>query len=203
MLEVNKNYLGDARDLFKQLDDNSVSLIFTDPPYPRKYAEECYKILAEESERVLVPHGSLVTIVPQYFLPETIKLFDGKLKYRWSYVMDQQLGSHPRMLMGIEVCYKLMLHYVKGTFKNIGFLKDVVSIGKPDKGLHVWQQSKDWAGYYVNKLSGGGLVLDPFMGVGTVGVVCKQLEIPWIGFEIEEETLNKANERISSYERLV
>jgi site-specific DNA-methyltransferase (adenine-specific) len=47
------------------------------------------------------------------------------------------------------------------------------------------------------KLSGipkGSLVLDPFMGGGTTAVVTKQLGMNYIGFELDEEDIEKANQ---------
>ena len=42
------------------------------------------------------------------------------------------------------------------------------------------------------------IVLDPFMGSGTTGVVCKELNREFIGIEIVEEYFNIAKERINS-----
>ena len=44
----------------------------------------------------------------------------------------------------------------------------------------------------------GDIVLDPFMGSGTTGVVCKELNREFIGIEIVEEYFNIAKERINS-----
>ncbi len=44
------------------------------------------------------------------------------------------------------------------------------------------------------------LVLDPFMGSGTTGVACKQLERKFIGCEIESSYLDFAKERIAKVE---
>ena len=42
------------------------------------------------------------------------------------------------------------------------------------------------------------LILDPFMGGGTVGVACKKLKRNFIGIEISEEYYNKAKIRIEN-----
>lgn len=44
----------------------------------------------------------------------------------------------------------------------------------------------------------GDVVLDPFMGSGTTGVACKQLNRNFIGMEIDEKYFNIAKERIGS-----
>ena len=43
---------------------------------------------------------------------------------------------------------------------------------------------------------GEGGVIDPFAGSGTIGEACKELSIPFMGFEINEEYCKRANERI-------
>ena len=44
----------------------------------------------------------------------------------------------------------------------------------------------------------GDIVLDPFMGSGTTGVVCKALGRHYIGFEISEEYCALAKKRIQN-----
>jgi site-specific DNA-methyltransferase (adenine-specific) len=44
------------------------------------------------------------------------------------------------------------------------------------------------------------VVLDPFMGVGSTGVACKELGRSFIGFEIDENYFNIAKERIEKGE---
>lgn len=44
----------------------------------------------------------------------------------------------------------------------------------------------------------GDKVLDPFMGVGTTGVVCKKIGRDFIGIEIDEKYFNAAKKRIES-----
>lgn len=41
----------------------------------------------------------------------------------------------------------------------------------------------------------GDIVLDPFMGVGSVGVASLQLDRKFIGIELEKEYFEKAEER--------
>ena len=43
----------------------------------------------------------------------------------------------------------------------------------------------------------GNLILDPFMGSGTTGVVCKELGYDFIGVEMDKEMFEKAKERIN------
>ena len=42
----------------------------------------------------------------------------------------------------------------------------------------------------------GDIVLDPFMGSGSTGVACKELNRDFIGIELDEKYFNIAKERI-------
>ena len=43
------------------------------------------------------------------------------------------------------------------------------------------------------------LVLDPFMGIGSTGIACKELNRDFIGVEIDDKYYNIANSRIENY----
>jgi DNA modification methylase len=190
--------LGDFDELAAEIPDGSVQLCFTDPPYPRRLAVPCFEMLARHLPRILADGGSLVTIVPHYLLKETISIIGNSLKYRWIYNMDQSRGPHPRMAMGIEVCWKPMLHYVKTAYPSgRGFLRDMVSILAPEKDLHPWQQAERWCEYYLEKLTEpGDLVLDPFAGTGTVPAVAHRLYRRYLAYENDPDTYDQAARRL-------
>lgn len=180
--------------------NDSIDLVFTDPPYPKKYFHT-YQYLADCCPRIMKKGASLMTIVPHYSLPDVIKCFDGKLKYRWQMCMNQFEGSHSRMAMGIEVMYKPMLWYVKGSYpKGRGFLRDGIKIdGKSgqQKKLHKWEQDTDWCLYYIEKLTKpGDVVLDPYIGSGTVARACKKLDRRFIGIDIDPESCEIARKSL-------
>ena len=50
----------------------------------------------------------------------------------------------------------------------------------------------------MNFTNKGDTILDPFMGSGTTGVVCKKLERNFIGIELDEQCLEIAKERIDN-----
>ena len=175
-------------------------LILTDPPYKRELALPCYEVLARRSHALLGEHGSLVTIVPHHLLSKTIQVMAASpLRYRWIYNMDQEDGPHPRMAMGIEVCWKPILHYVKGTFPaRKGFIRDKVPIPNPEKDLHEWQQAESWAKYFIEKFTQpGDTILDPFVGTGTVATVALKLDRNVVGIDTDTAMLEKTWQRLS------
>jgi len=199
---INKIILGDAVEVMSYIPDGSIDLVFTDPPYPKEYFYT-YKNLADYCPRIMKHGASLITLVGHYAIENTIKYFDGKLKYRWMLCTNQFSGSHPRMAMGIEVMWKPMLWYVKGSYpKGRGFLRDGIEItsktGQKKASGHKWEQSLDWCLYYIEKLTQpNDVVFDPYIGSGTVAVACKQLGRNFIGCEINEVYWKIANDRIT------
>ena len=47
-----------------------------------------------------------------------------------------------------------------------------------------------------NSSQQNGIVLDPFMGIGSTGIACKELDRQFIGIEIDQRYYNIAKERI-------
>jgi len=201
MKMINTIILGDCSEIMKSIPDETIDLVFTDPPYSKEYLYT-YEYLANDCPRIMKNGASLITIVPQYALPFVIKTFDGKLKYRWSLILNQFDGKHARMAMGIEVTYKLMLWYVKRAYPSgRGFLRDGIKIsgtgGQKKLSGHKWEQDEDWANYYIRKLTKeNDVVLDPFIGSGTTAVACINANRRFIGIEKDEKYWEIAQNRI-------
>ena len=71
MLESNNIYLGDSRELLKQIDDNSIDMVLTSPPYDNlrtyngtlEWSFEIFQDIAKELVRVLKDGGIIVWVV--------------------------------------------------------------------------------------------------------------------------------------------
>ena len=198
MIELNKIYCGDARELLRQIPDESVDLVFTDPPYPKAFSN-CFDILAEECPRIMKHGASLVTLLGHYQLESVIHKFHGKLKYRWILDMEQSAGQHSRMAMGVEVMWKPALWYVKGSYPSgRGFLRDAVSVNRT-KETHVWEQDMAWSDYYIPRLCPEyGIVVDPFCGSGAFLLSAINYHRNFYGFDIDAEAVKTADRRIKT-----
>ena len=193
-------YNGDCLDIMKQMPSDSCELVLTDPPYPREFSIT-YDYLADECPRIMKHGASLLTIVGHYAIPEVCEKFKGKLKYRWTFCMNQFDGKHARMAMGIEVMWKPVLWYVKGAYPHgRGFIKDGLIIdgnGGQTKKHHKWEQDLSWALFFIEKLTSvNDLILDPFMGSGTTLIAAKRLGRRAVGIEISKEYCDIAVARI-------
>lgn len=90
-----------------------------------------------------------------------------------------------------------------GTFNNEGALYHdfietaVISNGERKFGKHPTQKPEALIKHFVDLLSNpGDVILDPFMGSGTTGVVSKQLNRKFIGVELDESYFLLAKRRI-------
>ena len=186
----------DCNDYLDLLDDECIDLVITDPPYEKKYFYT-YQILANKCPRVMKVGASLLTIVGHYQIPQVIEELNKNLKYRWIVCLNQWKGPHARMLMGIEVCWKPLLWYVKKKFgRGPGFTSDMVHTVR-SKNFHKWEQDISYVEYFIERLTDeNDLVIDPFFGSGTVGVVCERMKRRWIGIEIDEKAFDTSVKRI-------
>jgi len=194
--DVGGLYLGDFREIGHKIPDESVDLIFTDPPYDRK-SIELYDGLGKFAARVLRPGGSLISYVGQIQLPDALADLSAHLRYWWTCSCYHSEAKSRMTEYGIVVGWKPILWFVKETRGDKHtFISDVVS-GAREKSHHDWQQSEAEARYFIELLTEkDGFVVDPFCGGGTTPAACIGLDRKWVSFEIDEANIARASERI-------
>lgn len=159
--------VGDFRDCLDELADESVDLIFTDPPYDWDTVP-LYTELANRAARVLKPGGHLLAYAGHYALAEILPAMNAHLRYWWIIALKHQGGAARLAGKYVFVEWKPILWFVKETRGDSEFVADLFESKSPDKSKHVWAQDQSEAAYYIDKLTPiGGLVADPFMGSGT------------------------------------
>lgn len=192
-------YHGDCEDVMRQLPDSFVDLVLTDPPYTKDTFYPAYKKLAAESPRLMKQGASLVTLAGQYLIEDIVLIFRNKLKYNWIVWMNQP-QRHVRMALGIEVTGMPNLWYVKSSKYATVQIPDGFSVEGTDgmlKPLHPWQKDLSWADFFIKHLTRpGDVVLDPFVGSGTVLASAKKLGRIGIGIEIDKGCCEIAAKRL-------
>jgi site-specific DNA-methyltransferase (adenine-specific) len=191
-------YGGDFRKLGKGIPDNSVDLIFTDPPYDKK-SVPLYGDLGEFAGRVLKDGASLICYLGQYAIPEVCALMAPHLKFFWPLVCMHTGKRSSRMdYWGIVVKHKPMIWFVKGANRrdtNV-YVEDVI-VSEYDKSHHEWQQGLPEASYLIEQLTiSGELVVDPFCGGGTTAVAAARLGRRWWTCDIDKAQANIARDRV-------
>jgi site-specific DNA-methyltransferase (adenine-specific) len=184
----------DFRDA--NLERDSIDFIITDPPYPNEYLP-LYEDLAKMANSVLKDGGSLIMMVGQSYLPEIINITIPYLKYHWTLGYITSGGQSPQLwTKKVNTFWKPILWFTKGEYKG-GWVGDVIKSDNNDKRFHDWGQSESGMYNLMERfVMPGDVILDPFMGGGTTGVICKELKCEFIGIEKEIATFNTAKVRL-------
>jgi len=189
---------GEFQQVCKELKENSIDYIITDPPYGKDYLS-LYEDLAETASRILKDGGSLFVLTGQSYLPEIIKLINSYLKYNWTLAYLTPGGQSVQLWQRkVNTFWKPVLWYIKGEYEG-KWIGDVTKsdTNDNDKRFMGWQQSESGMGDLVERVTNHGeLILDPFMGSGTTGVVALRLGRRFIGIDCDPEIVNIAKQRI-------
>ena len=193
----NQIVTGDARELTKRIPDESIDLIFTDPPYLKEYLY-LYDWLGEISSRVLKPDGFLLVYIGTYWKHEVMRRLGNNLDYYFDFVLVNR-GNCPIMWhRKIISKYKSIMAWTKKG-ANAKPRTNVLSLwkgGGEDKRYHTWGQDESSARYYIDCFSKPKeLVADFMVGGGTTPAVCQILNRNYIAFEIDPETADLARKR--------
>lgn len=191
---LNSIITGDARELARAIPDNSVDLIFTDPPYPREFLP-LYGWLAETAARILKPNGTCLALTGKSHLPDVMNLMGEYLAYHWIFSVDQ-LGGQAAVIWprNVSSLWRPILWYQKGDYLGAR-ITDTLRSEANDKHYHKWGQE---LGFNVACLLRFPAVVtvDFFAGGGTVAAACKVLHRNYLAFEIDPATADKARQRV-------
>jgi len=188
-------YTGDARELTKAIPDESVDLIFTDPVYQNI---DDYRWLAETAARVLKPTRACVAFCYTALLPQTIAAMAKTLVYQWQIIWHRNNEMKFRYAPVGKSVYVPALVFAKDKLHRDGFAFDLRSypVWSIDSN-HPWSKPPEWIAYYMEAMSCiGNIVVDPFVGGGTVPAVCKMLGRRYLAFEIDPDVAETARERV-------
>jgi hypothetical protein len=196
-------YLGDFRDI--SIANSSIDCIFVDPPYTKE-ALPLWKSLGNFAMRVMKPGSSLVAIAGGYCLPEIIdSLREAGLRYNWFCYMKHAGATRSIYSSHVIVCGKAIIWFYKGdklTDTSV-FCSDFVESEAPDKSLQEWAQSAIEAEHFISRLTvENQLILDPFMGSGTTGIACLNLNRRFVGIELIGERFEVAKARLARHQLL-
>ena len=189
----------DSTKELPQIQDSSVDLILTDPPYAKKDSLALYDSLAKLACAKLKEGGSLVFYYGEEQEPEIHEIFRKyKEQLTWWWALNVKYEGHNKRRIhpkGVWVECKRMMWFVKGKDKLFdNDIHNFVQSAKPDKDKHPWAQSCVEAEYIVKNMtvSEDSLVVDPFLGSGAFAIPAIRLGRYFIGVEKDTVVYERA-----------
>ena len=179
---------GDFKEVLSDIEDESVSLILTDPPYVEA-ATHLYGELGEWASRKLKPGGSCIAYCGQSTMPTALSEMDKWLRYWWVIAVEHTVAQR---LAGKFVFaeWKPALWFVKESRQHHRLVNDRLRAkGTAHQDEHPWAQDGGLLIPLYEQLSDpGDLIVDPFAGTGSFGVVASGMERRWIGADLGAAT---------------
>ena len=178
---------GDAFKVLPELEDQSIDLIITDPPY-NKEAVCLYGLIAREGKRLLRDGRYLFAYCGAEFLPDILELMTPYLDWFWLFEILHR-GGNPRVwYRKLMIGSKPVLVFTKGKPHITKWMCNVHESERKDKRFHKWGQSEGFVKKIIELLTKeGDVILDPFLGGGTTMKACQDLGRSCIGAEINSE----------------
>ena len=207
---LNKIHNIDCIDGFKKLPDKSVDLVFTDPPYGLNKIgirndddlSLFYKILPE-CYRVLKDDAFFITFFSTKFLPKAFE--NNPFNYHWNFILYCPNGRVSSTIGFTK--YMSCIVFKKGNPRMDKKGKDIFvdtpgRMIEPDEGFinHPTPKPKTFIKEILSMFSKeNDIILDPFIGSGSVAVACKQLKRNYIGFEIDKNYCKISIDRLKKF----
>tara|TARA_R100000005_G_C4988999_1_gene196761 strand:+ start:544 stop:1257 length:714 start_codon:yes stop_codon:yes gene_type:complete len=229
---------GDCLEVMKELEDGSVDMILTDPPYgmtaPKWDSIVCFDALWKLYKRVIKPDGVIVIFGSQPFTTKLISSNIKDFKYCWYWIKNQGTNFFHAKRMPIrkveEICifggkkYNPQItdgHIPTQSAKGFSNGKAYHGVNKRNyeggkttryptnildfpcvsnyNRTHSSEKPVQLLEYLIKTYSDEkNIILDSFMGSGSTGVACKNLDRNFVGIELDKEYFFTAKERTTS-----
>lgn len=204
---INKIICGDCLEVMKEMPDECVDLIITDPPFGINYHSNYYKwknphdpiigdsdllFPVDELWRILKMGGAIFS-----FHSHKQPIQDNRIKNNIIWVKNNWSAGDLRGDFGNQ--YELIAFLPKEGFElREKRYSNVWHFARQDPELHPTQKPIDLIIRIIRCGSNlGDVILDPFLGSGTSIEACKLLHRNFIGIEINPDYCKIAEERLA------
>ena len=222
-MEDIKLYCDDCLNIMKQIDNESIDLIVTDPPYLIKYKTNhrknkdhdfCSEILNDDNEQLIIDYirecyRILKNNTAMYmfcncdkvdFFKQELENAGFKIKNMIIWVKNNWTAGDLKAQFGKQ--YEIIFLVNKGRkYFNGKRITDVWMFDRISgkKQLHQNQKPVDLLKQCILKHSDeNDIVFDGFMGSGSTGVACIETNRKFIGVELDKKYFEIAKERIEN-----
>jgi len=227
-LPLNEVLCGDCLEVMRSFPDESITMIFVDPPYNEVGKDEVFTDIYSswiddmitEFKRLLVKTGSLVFCgrppILNYLIVKSLeKLFVLNDWVTW-HKLDSITHTKSYFSRNYEVFAILNFPFIDRKFNSISVPSKTKHYGKTRNIGSIWQHPKVTAhhkedvghptqkpeklvGYLIKALSDeNDLILDPMCGSGTTLVMAHKLGRKWIGIDFNNNYVETAKKRLES-----
>ena len=223
-----KLYNDDCLKVLPTIPENSVDLIITSPPYnlgnkhhtgnkyhksynddlPEEqyqkqqiqFLNQCFRILKEDGS-IIYNHKNRIKNGIQITPYEWILKSNFIIKQEIVWINRSQNFDKIRFYPFTERLYWLAKNYKTKLFNSINKYdvfdwKEWKPVGT--KGLHTRAFPEKLVEDFLNVFPNALTICDPYMGSGTTGLACKNLNRDFIGIEIDKQYFNIAKQKIES-----
>ena len=228
MLNSMKLFNDDCLKVLPTIPDNSIDLIITSPPYnlgnkhhtgnkyhksynddlPEEqyqkqqiqFLNECFRILKEDGS-IIYNHKNRIKNGVQITPYEWILKSNFIIKQEIVWINRSQNFDKIRFYPFTERLYWLAKNHKTKLFNSINKYdvfdwKEWKPVGT--RGLHTRAFPEKLVEDFLQVFPNAITICDPYMGSGTTGLACKNLNRDFIGIEVDKEYFNIAKNRIES-----
>ena len=191
MIELNKIHNENCLNTMAKMENNSVDIVFTSPPYNRK-----------RNDKYDFYEGNVyVNIMKNYYNKQDVFKLLGKY-HKEIYEVFVWEKSNPLPASGLSVtnAYEFVICFGSSLKSNKTYTKNhlTTSVAKMYKEHKAVMNDKVASFFIENFTKENNIIYDPFMGCGTTGLICKINNRNYIGSEISKEYCKIAKERINN-----
>ncbi len=217
---------GDCLELFKYLENESVDVTFTSPPYfstggmnHKKYLgreerydnyfgfsckviDECLRVSKKyvlyNIQALRGNRNNIYKIIGRY----ADLIHDILIWYKPNGMpsSNNKISNKYEMVLIIKKNSKDVVDVTSKRFDNV--IKMNINSENEYSDIHGAVMKKEFCDEIIkNFTQENDIVLDPFFGTGTTGVSCKELNRNFIGFEIEEKYVQASKNRLNGIKK--
>jgi len=207
---------GDCLDRMKEIPDKSVDCMITDSPYGFGYQSNMKKNkdmpmfydrntswLNEwlfKANKILKDDGHLYMFAPTQKIDEFKQKIENFFIIKNILVWDKKGFGMGDLFGQYAPSYEFIIFAIKEQGKKLNGKRDrdLLSFNKANSKFHPTEKPVNLLQYLIEKSSNeNDIILDTFMGSGSTGVACGNLNRKFIGIELDEKYFEIAKNRIN------
>ena len=207
---------GDCLEVMKTIPDGSIDAIITDPPYGMSFQsnhrkEKHDKIqndkslkwlddFVNESYRVLKNNSHGYVFCSFHNVDKFKVAIEKKFKLKNILIWEKNNTSMGDLKGDYAPKYEMILYFHKGRRLLEGFrYPNIFKFSRTNNKLHPTQKPVNLIEFLLkNSSKETEIIIDPFMGSGTTGVACKNLNRKFIVIELDDKYFDIAKDRIAN-----